>query len=63
MPGYVYLHAPDGAYLDLSDKATRLQGLAALSGKDAEYYELFAGRREDEYLLMRYLDRQAKKSA
>ena len=61
--GYVCLHAPDGRYLDLSNKATRLQGLAALSGKDADYYELFAGRREDEHLLICYLLQQEKKTA
>lgn len=61
--GYVCLHAPDGHYLDLRDKTTRLQGLTALSGEDAEYYELFASRREDEMLLLHYFYDQNRKTA
>ena len=61
--GSVCLQGPDGRVLDLRDGASRLQGLTALSGKDAESYDLYARRREDEALLLSYLIRQSEKTA
>lgn len=61
--GSVYLQGPDGRVLDLRDRTSRLQGLTALSGADAELYDLYARRREDETLLLSYLVRQSEKTA
>ena len=62
--GDVYICTPDGrSCFSMSDKTTRLQGLVALTGEKAELYGIYARKREDEALLMRYIVQQMKKTA
>lgn len=62
--GEVYIGTPDGLrFFDMRDRAARLKGLVALTGADADLYGIYAYRREDEALLMRYICEQMKKPA
>ncbi len=62
--GEVYIGTPDGrTFLDMRDRTARLQGLVALTGEKADLYGIYAYRREDEALLMRYMVQQMRKTA
>ncbi len=62
--GEVYIGTPDGrTFLDMRDRSARLKGLVALTGADADLYGIYAYRREDEALLMRYICQQMRKTA
>lgn len=60
--GDVFIGTPDGrTFYDMRDRAQRLQGIVALTGRDADLYGIYPRRRDDEMMLMGFICRHMQK--